>query len=156
MHRKFVRPIYQIFLPCLVVCLALALGALAKNAHNFAGGYRILHVTEKGDSVEVQMSLRVINVSGEDVKDATISLRSSLRPIPRGEALDWEKEQPTFKGLTLNCNEPNIMPPLEATFTIHAREYDLWRKGAEPNFIIDYHDALGAQRQERIRLVPEP
>jgi len=156
MHRKSVRQIYQILLPCFVVCFAVALGASAKSARNFAGDYRILHVTEKGDSVEVQMSLRVINVSGEDVKDATISLRSSLRPLPRGEALDWEKEQPTFEGLTLNYNEPNIAPRLEATFTIPAREYDLWRKGAGPNFIIDYHDTLGAQRQERIRLIPKP
>ena len=155
MNRKSVRPIYQILLPCLVVCLAVALGALAKNARNFAGDYRIVHVTEKGDSVEIQMSLRVINVSGEDVKDATISLRSSLRPLPRGEALDWEKEQPTFKGLTLNYNEHNIVPPLEATFTIPAREYDLWRKGAGPNFIIDYKDASGESRRERIELIPK-
>jgi hypothetical protein len=154
MHRKSARPTYQVLLPCLVVCLAMALGALAKNSRNFAGDYRILHVTEKGDSVEVQISLRVINVSGEDVKDATISLRSSLRPIPRGDAVDWEKEQPTFKGLTLNYNEHNIVPPLEATFTIPAREYDLWRKGNGPNFIIDYHDALGAQRRERLALAP--
>jgi len=152
MHRKSVRPIYQVLLPCLVVCLAL--GALAKNARNFAVDYRILHVTEKGDSVEVQMSLRVINVSGEEVKDATNSLRSSLRAIPRGEALDWEKEQPTFKGLTLNYNEHNIVSPLEATFTIPAREYNLWRKGEGPNFIIDYRDVSGGQRRERLALAP--
>jgi hypothetical protein len=153
MPRKPTRAIKYLLLPCLAVCLAL--GALAKNARNFAGDYRILHVTEKGESVEVQMSLRVINVSGEDVKDATISLRSSLRPIPRGEALDWEKEQPTFKGLTLNYNEHNIVPPLEATFTIPAREYELWRKGAGPNFIIGYKDASGEPRRERIELIPK-
>lgn len=155
MRRESVRPIYQTFLSCLVVCLSVALGASAKNARNFAGDYRILHVTEKGDSVEVQMSLRVINVSGEDVKDATISLKSSLRPMPRGEALDWEKEQPTFKGLTLNYNEHNIVPRLEGTFTIPSREYKQWQNGNGPNFMIDYQDASGEPRRERIELIPK-
>ena len=141
-------------LPCLVVCLTLL--APARNTRNFGGDYRILQATEQGDNVELRISLRVINFSGADVQDATISLASSLAPFPHREPFDWEKEQVPFKNVTLHFNEHKIVPPLVGTFTIPAREYERWHKGEGPNFVIDYQDASGGQRHEHVALVPSP
>ena len=91
MQPRFLRSIQYFCLPCLVLCLALT--APARNTHNFGGDYRILQVTEQGDNVELRISLRVINFSGADVQDATISLTSSAKPTVgcqprRSRALD--------------------------------------------------------------------
>ncbi len=153
MQRKTSRFLIYWCLPCLVVCLALV--APARNTRNFGGDYRILQVTEQGDNVELRISLRVINLSGADVKRATVSLASSLAPFPRREPFDWEKEQVPFKNVTLHFNEHKIVPPLVGTFIIPAREYERWPRGG-PNFMIDYQDAAGKQRHEHIVLVPAP
>ncbi len=153
MQRKASRLFRCLCLPCLILCLALA--APARNTGNFGGDYRILHVAEQGDNVEVRVSLRVINNSGADVKAATISLSSSLVSSPRGEAFDWEKEQRPFRNVTLHFNEHKIVAPLVGTFTIPASEYERWQRGG-PNFMIDYQDASGEQRHQRIELAPAP
>ena len=55
--RRSSRAFQYICVPSLLLCLALA--ALASNSRNFTGVYNILKVTEQGDNVEVQLSLRV-------------------------------------------------------------------------------------------------
>jgi hypothetical protein len=154
MQRRLLRAVQYFCLPCLALCLALL--TQAKDGRNFGGDYRILQVTEQGDNVELRMSLRVINFSGADVKDATISLTSSLVRHPPSPAFDWEKEQAPFTNVTLHFNEHQIVPPLVGTFTIPAREYARWRKGEGPNFMINYQDASGQPRRERIALAPAP
>ena len=154
MQPRFLRSIQYFCLPCLVLCLALT--APARNTHNFGGDYRILQVTEQGDNVELRISLRVINFSGADVQDATISLTSSFAPLPHHEPFDWEQEQVPFKNVTLHFNEHKAVPRLVGTFTIPAREYERWRKGEGPNFVIDYQSASGEQRHEHLALVPAP
>lgn len=155
MQRRLLRPVQYFCLPCLALCLALATQAQAKDGRNFGGDYRILQATQQGDNVELRVSLRVINFSGADVKKATISLASSLGTRPRREPFDWEKEQIPFKNVTLHFNEHKIVPPLVGTFTIPAGEYERWRRGG-PNFVIDYQNAAGEQRHERVALAPAP
>ena len=108
--------------------------------------------------MEVRMSLRVINTSGADVKDITVSLRSSL-PHPDDphdrEAL-WEKAQPTFRGVTLHLDERKVVAPLEGTFTVPAREYEQWMKGARPNFVIEFQDAAGKKQRQSVELTQIP
>lgn len=155
MQRRVLRSIHYFALPCLALCLALA--AQARNAHSFGGDYKILQVTKQDENVEVRLSLRVINYSGKDVEDATISLASSMVMRPEREPLDWEKQQAPFRNVTLHFNEHKIVPPLVGTFTIPASEYEHWqRKGAGPNFTIDFRDASGAQQHQRIDLVIAP
>lgn len=157
--------------PCLIVCLALT--AFAGEGHNFAGSYRITQSGRQGDKVQVRLSLRVINYSGSDVSNATISLKSSLphlgddpgnpqaallaqHPAPLGPESAWEKQQPTFQGVTLRYNEHKIVPPLEATFTIPAREYEGWMKGTRPNFVIEFQDASGKTLRQPLDLTRMP
>jgi hypothetical protein len=143
------------------VALGVYLGAwgavrvLAKGAREFAGFYKILQVTKQDEQVEVRISLRVINYSEADVQGATISLTSSLPHAP-GAAEAWEKEQPSFKGVALHVNEHKVVPPLEANFTVPAREYERWLKGAQPHFVIDYQDASGKPQHRAIELMRRP
>ena len=170
MQRWVSRPFCYFALPCLAL---IALTAFA-NVHNFAGSYRILQATRHGGNVQVKLSLRVINYSGEDVSNATISLKSSL-PHPGSDPrnpqaalqmqqhaapLDpesaWEKKQPAFQGVTLHYNEHKMVPPLEATFVVPAREYDQWMKGARPNFVINFKNAAGKTMQQAVELINQP
>jgi hypothetical protein len=165
-------------IPVAVAAFLAALGAarvLAKGAREFAGFYRILQATNRGDKVEVRISLRVFNYSEADVKDATISLASFLphapgapgemsRPDPlfrsaphalaAGES--WEKAQPSFQGVALRVNEHQVVPPLEGTFIVPALEYQQWLKGAQPHFVIDYQDASGKPHHQAIELMGRP
>jgi len=127
----------------------------SKNTGNFGGDYKIIKVTEQGENVEVKVLLRVINNSGADVKDATISLRSTLHNMPLPTEA-WEKEQIPLKVAALHYNEHKFVAPLVVTFTIPKAEYEQWnRKGSGgPVFMIDYQDASGEQRHERIDLAP--
>jgi len=128
---------------------------LAEGAREFAGFYRILQATAQNDQVVVRISLRVLNYSRADVHDASISLRSSL-PLPPGAGEAWEKEQPSFKSVTLRFNEHQVVPPLEGTFTVPAREYREWLKGAQPHFVIDYQDTSGKPQHRAIELMRTP
>jgi hypothetical protein len=160
---------------CFVLCLALT--AFATVAYNFAGSYRILQVTKQGAkqaaNVQMKLSLRVINYSGTDVSNATVSLKSSLphpgsdlrapeaavvsqHPVPLDPESAWENKQPTFKGLTLHFNEHKFVAPLEATFTVPAREYEQWMKGMRPNFVIEFQDAAGKTLRLPIQLTRMP
>lgn len=157
--------------PCLAFCLALT--AVAGVAHNFAGSYRITQLGRQGDQVQVRLSLRVINYSGTDVSNATISLKSSLphlgddpgnpqaalltqHPAPPDPESAWEKQQPTFQGVTLRYNEHKVVPPLEATFTVPAGEFERWMKGTRPNFVIEFQDAAGKTLRQTLDLTRMP
>jgi hypothetical protein len=141
-----------------VAAFLAAFGAargLAKGAREFTGFYRILQATNQGNQVQVRISLRVFNYSEADVQDATISLESSL-PHPPGAAEAWEKEEPSFQSVALRVNERQAAPPLEAAFTVPAREYQQWLKSARPQFVIDYQDASGKPQRRAIELMRRP
>jgi hypothetical protein len=155
--RSGISTYSAVALAFLVLLFASVAASLpAKGAREFAGFYRILQTTNQGNKVELKLSLRVINYTGADVKGATISLKSSLPhgvgDDPRDPEAAWEKEQPTFTGVTLHFNEYKPVPPLEATFTIPLRDYQQWMKGAKPNFVIEFTDAAGTTRHEAIEL----
>jgi len=144
-------------LSCLALCLGLA--AFATGGHNFAGSYRIMQATQQGAMVQVRLSLRVINYSGRDVSNATISLKSSLphsADDPRHAEAGLQMQQPTFQGVTLHFNEHQVVPPLEATFTIPVREYAQWMKGARPNFVIEFQNAAGKTVRQPVELTNRP
>ena len=156
MQHNTSRAFVYFCLPCLALCLALV--ALANDARNFAGFYTITQVAKQGEKVEMRLSLHVFNYTGADVKNATISLKSSL-PHPDDphdrEAL-WEKAQPTFRGVTLHLDERKVVAPLEGTFTVPAREYEQWMKGARPNFVIEFQDAAGKKQRQSVELTQIP
>jgi hypothetical protein len=152
--RNASRLFLYLCLPCLL--LSLAVIATARSAANFGGDYKVIKVIEQPDNnVEVRVSLRVINNSGADVKDATITLMSTLHHMPEPTEA-WEKNQTPIKVAVLHYNEHKIVAPLLGTFTIPAGEYERWnQKGSGgPNFMINYQDASGEQRHERIDLAP--
>jgi hypothetical protein len=153
MRRSTSRAFQYFYLPGLLLCLALA--ALANNSRNFTAVYGVIKTTDQGDNVAVQLSLRVINHSGADVKGATISLRSSSKLSPEPTAA-WEKQATPFNDVALNFNEHKRVPPLQGTFTVPVEEYQRWQKGLGPNFVIVYEDASGKTHQEEIQLSRMP
>ena len=143
-NRKVVSKYAAVLVAFVVVLQLLAAASVsAKNGRDFAGSYQILKATDQGLEVEVKLSLRVFNYSSANVADATISLQSSLR-------------NPTFDGVTLNVNEHRIVPPLVGNFTVSARDYTAWMKGARPAFVIEFTDASGKVQRESIELVRIP
>jgi hypothetical protein len=141
---------------CVISMLALeATRVFAKNGGNFGGDFKILSTADRGENVAVKVSLRVINNSGADVKNATITLVSTLHPMPEPTEA-WEKNQTPIRVVILRFNEHKIVPPIVSTFTIPKAEYEQWSvKGSSgPNFTINYQDASGQQRHDRLELAP--
>jgi hypothetical protein len=156
MQHRVLRSFRYFCLPALVLCLALA--AQASGPHKFSGSYQVLSVSDHGDIVRVQVSLRVVNNTGADVTGATISLVSSLVSLPEGPAFEWEKDEVPFTNVTLlfNSHSKTTVPPLVGTFAIPADEYAQWKKGAGPRFVIAYEDTAGEQQSFRVDMIPMP
>src|ERR1700722_4156092 len=126
----------------------------AKNGGNFGGDFTVIKAVEQGENEVVKVSLRVINNSGADVKNASITIASSLHFSPRPTDA-WEKDQTPIKASILRFNEHKVLGPLVGTFTIPAAEYQRWsQRGSGPNFMITYQDASGEQHYERMDLAP--
>jgi hypothetical protein len=141
---------------CVISMLALeATRVFAKNGGNFGGDFTIIKAVEQGQNEVVKVSLRVINNSGADVKNASITIASSLHFSPRPTEA-WEKDQTPIKASILRFNEHKVLGPLVGTFTIPAAEYQRWgqRGSGGPNFMISYQDASGEQHYERMDLAP--
>jgi hypothetical protein len=141
---------------CAISMLAFqAAHVFAKNIGNFGGDYKILKATPTGENVALKVSLNIINNSGADVKNASITLASSLHFSPQPTAA-WEKEETPLKAAVLHFNEHKIVNPLVGTFTIPAAEYERMnqRGSGGPNFMISYQDASGEQHYERMDLGP--
>jgi hypothetical protein len=143
-----------------LVVFSGAVNAFAGSAREFAGFYRATQVTKQDGKVSVHLALQVMNYTGTDVTNATIFLKSSLPHPPGDNPRDpeaaWEKQQPRFTGVTLHFNEHKVIAPLEGNFTVPAREFEQWAKGARPNFVIEFQDAAGNQRHEAIELTARP
>jgi hypothetical protein len=144
-----------IALACAISMLALeATRVFAKNSGNFGGDYTVIKAVEQGENEVVKVSLRVINNSGADVKNASITIASSPHFSPRPTDA-WEKDQTPIKASILRFNEHKVLGPLVGTFTIPAAEYQRWsQRGSGPNFMITYQDASGEQHYERMDLAP--
>ena len=141
---------------CVISMLALeATRVFAKNLGNFGGDYKILKASPTGENIALKVSLNVINNSGADVKNVSITLASSLHPSPQPTAA-WEKEETPLKAAVLHYNEHKIVNPLVGTFSIPAAEYERMnqRGSGGPNFMISYQDAAGEQHYERMDLAP--
>src|SRR5271170_2656190 len=88
--------------------LIAALGVKAGQPGQFFGDYKVSKLAdEPNNMVRVRFTLRVINNSGVDVKNASITLSSTLHrmPIPP-EA--WEKSQTPITIPLLRYNEHKI------------------------------------------------
>jgi len=131
----------------LLSSFAFGTAVLANGARQFGGTYRVVEVKNQGENVQVRLALRLRNYSAADVKGATISFQSSL---PSGA------KQVAAEGVSVHVNEREVLPPLEATLTISAREYAGWKNGAQPSFFIDFEDATGTHNHQAIQLVRMP
>jgi hypothetical protein len=120
---------------------------LANAARQFGGTYKIVEVKNQGENVQVRLALRLRNYSAADVKGATVSFQSSL---PSGA------KQVAAEGVSLRVNEREVLPPVEATLTVSAREYAGWKNGAQPSFYIDFDDATGKHNHQAIQLIRMP
>jgi hypothetical protein len=130
---------------------AAAVAGPFKGARDFAGAYGIVKATPEGNNVVVRLWLRVMNYGGADVNGATISLVGRV-PHPPGATEAWEKANPVFRGLVLRVNEHRVVPPLEGSFTVPAREYAQWQRGNGPQFVIEFREPSGQARREVVEL----
>lgn len=154
------RKASRVFVYLCVASLLLiaALGVRAGQPGQFYGDYKVTKLAdEPNNMVRVRFTLRVINNSGVDVKNATITLSSTLHrmPIPTD---DWEKDQTPITIPLLRYNEHKIYKPIEATFNVPAAEFASWPLTGHglPIFTISFVDASGVQQHERVEVSPAP
>ena len=133
------------------ICVLLAMLVLTtvvgfgKDGRNFGGHYNITDVTQVGDRVQVTLSLQIFNYSGEELKQAVVTLRESH---PASGVID------TFDPIPAWRSEKSIT--LRRQVTITRDEYRRWTTKGQPNVFVIYRDADGRQFEWTAQLSLRP
>jgi hypothetical protein len=94
------------------------------------------------------MKANVINVSGESIQNATVTINTpGIHPLPL-EAADF---QGSITGVKVAYHK---IVSLGGTFTVSLREYQQWQRGAMPNMVITYTNAAGKEVHDHVELAP--
>lgn len=131
-----------VLLAMLVLAAAVAFG---KDGRNFGGHYSITDVTQAGDRVQVTLSLQIFNYSGEELKQAVVTLRESH---PASGVID------TFDPIPVWRSEKSIT--LSRQVTITRDEYRRWSNKGQPNVFVAYRDGDGRQLEWTAQLTFRP
>jgi hypothetical protein len=118
----------------------LAIPVLAINGRDFAGTYSTSNVSQSGDNYMLTFSAKVFNYSGEDVSNATISLKDSVLP---------GQTYAVFQGVSISSNHSATV---SSSVTIPAREYQGWKQGSPPHLVVQFVDLSGNNRMENVEL----
>jgi hypothetical protein len=116
------------------VCLA------ASHGRDFSGSYLWTNPSEMADQVNVSVELSIRN-SGASVKDAQIVMKGQFD----------DREFSNFLGL-VSIEHGQILQ-LKGGLTLSKNEFDLWRKGRHPRFVIQSKDEDGNTREQVLELV---
>jgi hypothetical protein len=135
------------------ICVLLAMLVLTtvvgfgKDGRNFGGHYNITDITQVGDRVQVTLSLQIFNYSGEELKQAVITLRESH---PASGVID------TFDAIPVWQSGKSIT--LSRLVTITRDEYLRWSTKGQPNVSVAYRDGDGRQFEwtAQLNLRPMP
>jgi len=131
---------------CAVLLLWLGcVQAFPRDGRDFAGSYRLLSAVSRGASVNVTISVKLMNYGESEVSGARLVLKennsqsSSLGAFSSTVSL-------AKRGQT----------ELRGSFEVPREQYDLWQKGATPSFVVSYKDASGRPVERRVELVRMP
>ena len=124
------------------VCLGSAL-LCGENGRNFSGSFQVRNVMQ-GATVQVDLNLKIFNYSGAPVQHAAVTVESRRRAGDSGD----------FQGSISDVSIPyRKSVDIRGTFTVPAREYGEWQRGALPYVVVTYTDASGQQVHNSVELV---
>jgi len=130
---------------CLFASLFLILTTLALNAASrgaFQGYYNFRQVNMSGDQVSLTLDIKILNRTGGDVSNATISVRSAA-----ASNSTYGSFAMAFLGSTADLSE---------SLTIPRTEFEHWQTGSGPLFFVSYADVSGKLVQQRLELIRRP
>jgi hypothetical protein len=112
----------------------------ASHGRDFSGSYLWTNPSEIADRVNVYVELNIRN-SGASVMDAQIVMKGQFD----------DREFSNFLGL-VSIEHGQILQ-LKGGLTLSKDEFDLWRKGRQPRFVIQSKDEDGNNREQVLELV---
>ncbi len=115
-----------------VSCAALTVAALvvvnvsfAKNGRDYAAQYWIEKATPAGSNVHVSLRLQLTNYGDQPLQGAQVTMKDPMNPM---------KDHGTFASPV--SIEKRATKELKGDFTVPKQEYDLWLRGATPEFVV--------------------
>jgi len=139
------RPARRVFVsavPLFLLLATLTLNAAGRGA--FQGYFNFRQVNVVGDQVSLTMDIRVLNHTGANVRNATVSIQGlyqSTASYGSFPALSFAS------GLAANATQ---------IFNVPQKEFELWQSGARPRFVVSYTDAAGNTVQQPVELLRHP
>jgi hypothetical protein len=143
MVRLCLSRVYICVLFAMLVLTAVI--GFGKDGRNFGGYFNITDMTQEADRVQVALSLQIFNYSGEELKQAVVTLRESH---PSSGVID------TFDPIPVWRSEKSIT--LRRQVTITRDEYRLWTTKGQPNVFVAYRDSDGRQWEWTAQLSLRP
>ncbi len=117
--------------------------ALAADGRDFAGFYRYEKTADLPSGMkQVTLSLRLFNYSGADLTGAALVLENRL---PLGATLG------SVGGVSIDDGADAVV---SGSFTVPDAEFQRWRSGGAPQFVLEYFDDEGDKVQRPVELIP--
>jgi len=142
MSRAFKRLSIASFLVLFLISAGTPL--LSKPGRDFTGHYEVSDVKDLGLDVAFTLSVRIFNLSENDINGATITLEDS---VLIGNAYT------TFPTTAIPAGS-NVS--LTGPITVPHSEYDLWQAGGTPRMEIEFRNAQGDTIHRLIEMSPKP
>jgi hypothetical protein len=136
----------------LVSLLSLPLLALAADTRSPLGGtYSIKQASAEGKTITVTMSFRLINVSDTDLRNATLTVADHQPAMLPLEPKEEHTALPRYNNhgsvnLPVIASRSHEVVIKDAMFTVPAIEFEQWKKGERPVFMVSYQ--LGGKHVE--------
>ena len=136
---------------CAVFCaslLLLPLIAFAGSSRSPLGGiYSVKQTTEQGKTILVTISFRLFNRTDSEIKNATLMLADHQPVMPSKTPPTPGVMPPRFNNHgTVNLTAIGSREELvvkDAKFSVPALEYQQWKRGARPVFVVTYISKSG-------------
>ncbi len=122
-----------------VVSAIVAFGGAAHASQSFGGRFDWSDASPVGDDVHVTLKVELINRSGAEVYDVTVTVEGFANPAGYGQI--WVDDMAS-----------DAVVEASGSLVVPDTDYDSWDDGAHPQFRVDYTDANGNAAQEWIEL----
>ncbi len=116
--------------------------APASNTPVVSGSYEVLQKTELGSQEQIRLRIRLVNHGPSDVSIQRITLWDSSHPEKGGT-------QACAVTLHAHASAETIQE-----FIVRHHEYELWRKGLRPRFVLEMPGPGTTRRTTVVRLDP--
>lgn len=139
MRRAIVIQRAATLLVVMVAALTGATGGGVQAGQEFGGLFDWSDASYQGDDVWVRVTVMLVNRSGADVFDLTVTPEGVTDPNGHGE-------------LWVGAVADGSMVTVSGDVAVPGWELEGWEEGAWPLFRLDYTDASGTARQKRIAM----